>query len=113
MADSDIPEALRPEIPLTAEERQTLQLEFERRAHDSYYAEWFWFPYSDRVWINTWDNVEDSQDVEDYPGKLGIFLQLAETFLMQILQDATILLKLAAIFPQAQTTILCKHYHRS
>ena len=33
------------------------QKEFERRCEQDYYLEWFWFPYQNDVWVNTWSSM--------------------------------------------------------
>lgn len=33
------------------------QKDFERRCEHDYYLEWFWFPYQDDVWVNTWSST--------------------------------------------------------
>ena len=32
------------------------QSDFERRCETDYYLEWFWFPYQDDCWVNTWSS---------------------------------------------------------
>lgn len=48
MPDSAVPKALF--IQRTPEEKAADQALFEHRATKEYYAEWFWFPYSDYSW---------------------------------------------------------------
>ena len=48
MKSEDIPAALRIK-DYTPEMRAADQAAFEERANNDYYAEWFWFPFSDRV----------------------------------------------------------------
>ena len=49
-----VPEALRQER--SQEEIKAAQTEFERRCSD-FYSEWFWFPFADQCWINTWNTT--------------------------------------------------------
>lgn len=37
---------------LPDEDKQKHQQEFEEHATNDFYAEWFWFPYCDDVWVN-------------------------------------------------------------
>ncbi|KAF8594751.1 hypothetical protein BDV93DRAFT_577501 [Ceratobasidium sp. AG-I] len=39
---------------VTPENLKEAQKEFERRCEEDYYLEWFWFPLTDQVWVNTW-----------------------------------------------------------
>lgn len=94
MHDDEIPPALRPAKPLTPEEKQRAQAAFEAHANNDYYSEWFWFPYSDLVWVNCWKNTTDASDVEPWPTDPAIFLAFVETFTMNVLQYALILDKL-------------------
>lgn len=86
------------------------QDDFERRANEDYYAEWFWFPYSDYVWINTWKNTTDDSDVVDYPSNGRIFLQWTETVLMNIFQNIPFQDKVVSWFKidQPLTTLISK-----
>lgn len=45
MSLEDVPEDLRQ--PFSNEEMSAALLDFERRANDEYYSEWFWMPYQD------------------------------------------------------------------
>lgn len=86
------------------------QEDFERRANEDYYAEWFWFPYSDYVWINTWKNTTDDSNVADYPSNGRIFLQWTETVLMNIFQNIPFQTKVVSWFKidQPLTTLISK-----
>ncbi len=103
-----VPEALQPTVPLTPEEMAEAQAEFERRATGDYYAEWFWFPYSDYAWINTWETSTDREGTVDYPDGFYKVLQLASTLLLQVLQQTAALTKTAQWFPLVRTTLICE-----
>lgn len=49
--------------------------EFERRAADDYFSEWFWFTYQLKAWVNTWNTTEDPSGAADYPSEADTFLQ--------------------------------------
>ncbi|KAK5046826.1 hypothetical protein LTR84_007180 [Exophiala bonariae] len=106
MPYSAIPPALRPAQPLSKERQRENQEEFERRALNDYYAEWFWFPYSSEVWVNTWSKTTDLSNAVTYPNNGKIILQVFGTFATQIIQNATILLKLTDNNPERQTKLL-------
>ncbi|GJE93850.1 FAD-binding domain-containing protein [Phanerochaete sordida] len=47
------------------------QKEFERRCETDYYLEWFWFPYQDDCWVNTWSKrpaTDKDVNLQAYPG---------------------------------------------
>ncbi len=62
--------------------------EFVRRCENDYYAEWFWFPYQADTWVNTWNNDGKREDARDYPSPAETFLEEAEEFLAQLLNDS-------------------------
>jgi hypothetical protein len=65
---------------------QALQ-DFEKQAEQSYYAEWFWFPFQTECWINTWNNDGSKSRAEDYPPPLEVFLQWLEEYLAECLNN--------------------------
>ncbi|KIW83347.1 hypothetical protein Z517_02592 [Fonsecaea pedrosoi CBS 271.37] len=106
MPDSVIPGPLRPKNPLSADRKAEIQRDFETRATTTDYAEWFWFPYSSEVWVNTWHKTLDTSNAVTYPSDAKTILQVFGTFMVQIAQDATILLKLTEALPETQTKLL-------
>ncbi|KAJ4165930.1 hypothetical protein NW765_007156 [Fusarium oxysporum] len=102
--DSDIPEPLRK--PRTEQQKQISLQNFERRANGDFYAEWFWFPYSSQVWVNTWKTDKRTNDVVNYPSHAKTFIQVLGTTIMNIGQD--ILQKIEALQtkPYMQTSFL-------
>lgn len=104
MPFESIPAALRPEKPLTDEQNQKNQKDFEDRANNDYYAEWFWFPYMDKCWINTWNNTTDPSDVKPYPDDTAIFLAFAETFAVNVMQYTPVLAKLSDLVGMAEAS---------
>ena len=103
----DIPPMLR--IKLSLKDLADAQADFERRALNDYYAEWFWFPYHDKVWINTWENTDDPKGAESYPGRWGKILQFVETISMQVLQNTLIYRKLGEWFALRMTTLFSRY----
>ncbi|KAI1288717.1 hypothetical protein F5Y03DRAFT_379446 [Xylaria venustula] len=104
MKASDIPEPLR--IHRTPEQRRIDQENFERRANNDFYAEWFWFPYSTKVWVNTWSTDTNTQNVVNYPSHLNVFKQVTGTALMHMGQEIFQKIEALQTLPQKQTAFL-------
>ena len=55
---------------ITPDQFAAAQRDFEKRCETDYYLEWFWFPYQDDCWVNTWSSTRyglfDSTSA-DYP----------------------------------------------
>jgi hypothetical protein len=79
MSRDDIPIALRKTY--TQAQYDTALLDFENRASNDYYAEWFWFTRSQQAWVNTWNPVEDKGGLQDYPSPLLTWFQWVEGWL--------------------------------
>ncbi|MFO0551775.1 MAG: FAD-binding protein [Polyangiaceae bacterium] len=62
--------------------------DFVARCEQDYYAEWFWFPFQDNCWINTWKNDGKKADAKDYPGSTKTTFQEIESFLAQLMNDS-------------------------
>jgi D-arabinono-1,4-lactone oxidase len=103
---ADIPKALYK--PRTDEQIRKSQEDFETRASEHYYAEWFWFPYADQVWINTWQTTTDSSHVEHYPDKKKIVQQWLEAVAMEAMQNLALNKWTKYITPSLRTTTVCK-----
>ncbi|KAK8012820.1 hypothetical protein PG991_010195 [Apiospora marii] len=93
----DIPEALRADWFGEAGADAKLEAanaEFERRAADDYYSEWFWFPYQQKAWVNTWNTAEEAPaGVEispEYPDPAGVFMQWIQGWLGHIMTSSTL-----------------------
>jgi hypothetical protein len=41
---------------ITKAQLEEAQKDFERRCETDYYLEWFWFPYQEDIWVNTWSS---------------------------------------------------------
>ena len=82
-----IPPLSRKDVPLalqkTWSDRQLADAltDFETRAANDYYSEWFWFTYQETAWVNTWNPIEKTSDVIDYPSPWGVWLQWIEGWL--------------------------------
>jgi hypothetical protein len=108
MKDEEIPKALL--IPRSPKEKQDDQEAFEKHATSDYYSEWIWFPFSDYVWVDCWNNTTDSSDVVDFPDHLHIFLSFIETFTLNVLQSTPLLQKLitATNLSEAAVTLMSR-----
>lgn len=72
---------------LTAQQLDAAWAEFVRSCEQDHYAEWFWFPYHDRGWINTWHNDGDPAQAEAYPTPAQTAIQEAMTYLAGLIND--------------------------
>ncbi|RLL95561.1 hypothetical protein CFD26_104724 [Aspergillus turcosus] len=94
--------------PRTPDEIRRAQEAFEKRAAEDYYAEWFWFPYSDEVWINTWSTTTESVDVQEYPDDVEIATQWLQAIAMEALQYLAKDTKTEEILPMLRTTAVSR-----
>lgn len=106
MKDSDIPMPLRKFR--TTQQKQDAQQKFEHRANNDFYAEWFWFPFSDQVWVNTWVTDVSTANVVEYPDYAKVFLQVVGTIFMNVAQIMMQKIDALQLHPQMQTAFLCK-----
>ncbi|KAF4448372.1 hypothetical protein F53441_8180 [Fusarium austroafricanum] len=104
MKDSDIPAALRKSR--TQAEKDDDVREFERRANEDFYAEWFWFPYSQQVWVNTWKTDTNTKNVVNYPSNAKKFYQVASTAIMNMAQEIGKHIHALQVAPQTTTSLL-------
>ena len=70
---SDVPTALYKSW--TEKDLQTAKVDFENRAANDFYSEWFWYTYQSTSWVNTWNISDDPKGVKDYPSGPEVFLQ--------------------------------------
>ncbi|KAK4943963.1 hypothetical protein LTR10_016483 [Elasticomyces elasticus] len=106
MPDSAIPSPLRPKQPLSAQRKAEIQKDFETRALTTDYAEWFWFPLSSEVWVNTWHKTSDVSGAVNYPSDAKTILQVFGTVMVNIAQNADTLLKATEFVAETQTKLL-------
>lgn len=75
-------------IDMTGISEQDLQAawtDFVNRCENDYYSEWFWFPYNQKCWVNTWKNDGKREDAKDYPSPIDTIIQETEEYLGQLL----------------------------
>ncbi|KAL6694429.1 hypothetical protein J3F84DRAFT_400197 [Trichoderma pleuroticola] len=90
--EEDIPMALR--LPVTAEQREADIRQFEKHCENDYYAEWFWFPYHDQVWVNCWNTTPEVANIESFPGTYKAAKQIVTQSLLNLLQSTPALKEL-------------------
>ncbi|KAI9159147.1 putative xylitol oxidase [Paramyrothecium foliicola] len=95
---------------LSSDDKKQCQFDFERRATVDYYAEWFWFPYSDNAWVNTWKDTADPQNVEPFPSDIKIWESFGQTFLMNVIQNSSLIGKIVEVthMSEAAVTLISK-----
>ncbi|KAF2403163.1 FAD-binding domain-containing protein [Trichodelitschia bisporula] len=85
---NDIPPALRPSwfaSPDASTRLATATAEFETRALNDYYSEWFWCPYQAKSWVHTWNPTPDSTGVTGYPDEGLTFLEWIQGWIAGVL----------------------------
>ena len=75
---SDVPLALYK--AWTPKDLASAQADFENRATNDYYSEWFWYTYQSTAWVNTWNTTDDASGAKEYPSPAGVFLQWLQTW---------------------------------
>ncbi|KAK7698744.1 hypothetical protein SLS64_012224 [Diaporthe eres] len=106
MTNDDLPHVLRPETPMTEEQRAKAQASFEDKARNSFYAEWFWFPYTSKVWVNCWNTTDDPEGEVEYPSDTQVVMQWFQTVAAQVLQVSEAIADLQHTFAWTQTTLM-------
>jgi len=62
-------------------------IKFEDRVKNSYYCEFFWFPYQSKAWVNCWKNNGKKEDAKDYPCPLLTKIEKTENYLAGVVQS--------------------------
>lgn len=106
MTTEDLPHALRPETPITKEQRAKAQAAFEDKARNNFYAEWFWFPYTSKVWVNCWNVTDDPKGEVEYPTDTQVVIQWFQTVAAQVLQVSDAIADLQHTFAWTQATLM-------
>lgn len=104
-----VPKALQPESgwPRTPEQVDKAQRKFERMANEDDYSEWFWFPFLDKVWVNTWNTDPDTSNVVDFPDPTKAIFQVLGTITMNILQNVAIFTHTQQWWAHTRTLLIC------
>ncbi|KAH0605715.1 uncharacterized protein H6S33_004172 [Morchella sextelata] len=80
-----VPKAIRETY--TDAQLEEARLDWISKAENSYYSEYFWFPYQDRSFVNVWNNTEDSTGAIDYPSAPDQFNQWIQGWLGGVIND--------------------------
>lgn len=88
LSRDDIPIALRKTF--TEAQYAAALKDFEDRATNDYYAEWFWFTRSQQAWVNTWNPTEDKTGVVDYPSPSDTWFQWVEGWVGAVMTGSDI-----------------------
>ena len=83
LSRDDIPVALRKTFT-DAQYKAALE-DFENRANNDYYSEWFWFTRSQQAWVNTWNPTDDKTGVVEYPSPFATWMQWVEGWLGSVI----------------------------
>jgi hypothetical protein len=62
---------------------------FVAQCEDAYYAEWFWFPYQQRAWVNCWRNDGRRADAQPYPSEQETQAEELGTYLIGLQINTT------------------------
>ena len=93
----------------TPEQIKAAHAEFERRCSD-YYSEWFWFPFADQCWVNTWDTTDDKTSVQaKYPSDIKIVKQWLEAIAIEALQNIAKETDTQDWAPLFRTSAICRY----
>lgn len=84
----DIPVALRKSF--TKKQYEDALVDFEKRATEDYYSEWFWFTRSQQAWVNTWNTTDDKTHAVEYPSKFQTWLQWVEGWIGAVMTASPI-----------------------
>ncbi|GAB1522219.1 hypothetical protein RhiTH_005331 [Rhizoctonia solani] len=71
---------------VTPEDLEKARQEFVRRCEEDYYLEWFWYPLTKDVWVNTWKKVDDAaaiESLEPYPSPFDALIQWGQGWLAE------------------------------
>lgn len=106
LKEEDIPPALLKDWKdLSPETKRQYQDDFERRATNDYYSEWFWFPFSDRAWVNTWNDTTDPTGVVPFPDDVHIFLSFIQTVAMNLIQNSTLVVDIIKVTDMSEAAV--------
>jgi hypothetical protein len=62
---------------------------FVAQCEQQYYAEWFWFPFQQRAWVNCWRNDGARADAQPYPTAEETQLEETATYLIGVQINTT------------------------
>ncbi|CAE6465741.1 unnamed protein product [Rhizoctonia solani] len=71
---------------ITPGDLENARQQFIKRCEEDYYLEWFWYPMTKDVWINTWKKVDDAaaiQSLQPYPSPFDALVQWGQGWLAE------------------------------
>ncbi|KAA8896395.1 hypothetical protein FN846DRAFT_900289 [Sphaerosporella brunnea] len=83
-----VPVAIRKSY--TPAQLEAARLDFINKAENSFYAEYFWFPYQQEAIANCWNNTDDASSVYDYPTYPDVFFQWVQGWLGGVINDSAL-----------------------
>lgn len=86
LSRSDVPVEVNME-GISDVDLQQAQREFERQCEQGYYAEWFWFVFEEKGWINCWKNNGSREQAVDYPSESETWFQEMQNYIGQMVLD--------------------------
>ena len=88
LSPTDIPIALRKSW--TPAQYADALKEFEDKANNDYYSEWFWFTRSQQAWVNTWNDTADAEGAVEYPSPFDTFVQWVQGWVGSVLTGSEV-----------------------
>ncbi|KAA8577221.1 hypothetical protein EYC84_007212 [Monilinia fructicola] len=88
LSPSDVPIALRKSW--TPTQYADALADFENKANNDYYSEWFWFTRSQQAWVNTWNETGDAEGAVEYPSPFDTFVQWVQGWVGSVLTGSEI-----------------------
>ncbi|KAJ8069639.1 hypothetical protein OCU04_000073 [Sclerotinia nivalis] len=85
---SDIPIALRKSW--TPAQYADALKDFEDKANNDYYSEWFWFTRSQQAWVNSWNDTSDAEGAVEYPSPFDTFVQWVQGWVGSVLTGSEV-----------------------
>ncbi|PVF94943.1 hypothetical protein CPB86DRAFT_712145 [Serendipita vermifera] len=64
-----IPTAIKEQMArnnITESDLENARIDFIRRCREDYYLEWFWFPYNEKCWVNTWPKLTKREPEDNF-----------------------------------------------
>ncbi|KAB5590260.1 Substrate-binding domain cholesterol oxidase [Ceratobasidium theobromae] len=94
---------------ITVDQLNKAQEDFVKRCKEDYYLEWFWFPLTKEVWINTWKKADPGAAItslQPYPSAVEALIQWGEGWAAEKLINSWAFQHLLS--PKDQTLLLAK-----
>lgn len=73
------------EISIPRNENDNAFYIFKNNILNSYYNEYFWFPPSDKLWVNCWNNNGNAVHAEEYPSNMETNIQEMSSIVAEVI----------------------------